>query len=87
MEQRCAICERSIREHGKGRPIYFCWRCYKKWKKNIIDKEKWVTFLINEEQNRRRQEVRLIKLGITAPLYLSDSLLEEKWEGKRREQD
>lgn len=43
----CAICERRINSK------FFCWKCYSRFKKEILSKEKWVRYLYNKEAQRR----------------------------------
>jgi len=66
----CAICGRNL---GYKQGVFFCNRCYRKWKKEIRSHQSWITYLINNEQARRRWDtilvdgkripVKLVRLG------------------------
>ena len=67
----CAICGRVL-GYNKQR-IFFCNKCYRRWKKEIRSHQPWIKYLINSEQARRRWDtiivgnkrlpVNLVRLG------------------------
>jgi hypothetical protein len=59
MEYLCSVCGAKI---VRGR--YFCYKCYCKFKSEIISKQPWTLFLQNEEK-RRRRHLDMIYLGET----------------------
>ena len=51
-EKQCCICDALLSTEDPTK--YFCWRCYSQWQKDILANSKWVRFLVNNEQQRRR---------------------------------
>lgn len=59
---RCALCEREIGGGGGSFvPIYFCAKCYSRWRTEYLARESWVRFLENIEKQRRKRRNRLLK--------------------------
>jgi len=61
---KCAICGVIIHRS------FFCKKCYDRFRDEIISKEPWTSFLVNEELKRRRQLKR-------EPIFI---YLSDKWD-------
>jgi predicted amidophosphoribosyltransferase len=68
---QCAICEKEIPNKDARELKYFCWRCYNLWLDDILSKENWVVYLINEEQKRRYRITYMTEHHIKEPISLS----------------
>jgi hypothetical protein len=66
MTRKCAICDRNLIYPRD----YFCGYCFRKYKSEILSKERWTQFLAKEERKRRRQEAR-------SPIFV---YLGDKWD-------
>lgn len=58
MDCLCSICEKKIIGGS-----WYCYACYKKYRKDIESKEPWIRLLQYEEKERRRKSVKLTYIG------------------------
>jgi len=69
-EKCCSICGHAI--YTANHNTYFCNKCYRTWKYEILGKEPWVIYLQRLE-NRRRYRKEKVESKITL-IYLDNNL-------------
>jgi hypothetical protein len=56
----CAVCGRPVSGYTDGVPVYLCPSCFKLWSAEFMQRTAWITFLYNDERNRRKRRNRLL---------------------------